>query len=104
MRKNKTNTIGVIVPRISRHFFATAIAGIEEAAYSAGYSVIICQSLEQLEREERMLETLFSNRVDGFLISISMETKDYKHLKKIKESGAKIVFFDRHCNRLLNSN
>jgi len=33
LRKNKTNTIGVIVPRISRHFFSSVIAGIEETAY-----------------------------------------------------------------------
>lgn len=98
LRKNKSNSIGVIVPRISRHFFASVIAGIEEKAYDAGYSVIICQSLEQLERERNITDTLLANRVDGVLISVSMETNNIDHLLRLKENGTQFLFFDRHCD------
>lgn len=98
LRKNKTNTLGVIVPRISRHFFSSAIAGIEETAYKLGYNVIICQSLEQLEREQNNINTLLSNRVDGVLASISMETKNYEHFEGLRQRKIPFVFFDRHCN------
>lgn len=104
LRKSKTNTLGVIVPRISRHFFSSAISGIEETAYSSGYNVIICQSLEKLEREQNIVDTLLANRVDGVLISISMETKDYNHLIGLKQQNIPVVFFDRHCNIPNNSN
>jgi len=104
LRKSKTNTIGVIVPRISRHFFSSAIAGIEEAAYKLGYTVIICQSLEELEKEKNIVESLLANRVDGLLMSISMETKDYNHLEGLKNRNIPFVFFDRHCNIPGNSN
>lgn len=104
LRKSKTYTLGVIVPRISRHFFSSAIAGIEETAFKAGYTVIICQSLESLEREQSILDTLLANRVDGVLISISMETKNYNHLKGLKQRNIPYVFFDRHCNIPENSN
>lgn len=104
LRSNKTNTIGVIVPRISRHFFSSAIAGIEEAAYDAGYNVTISQSLEQLDREEKILQSLSANRVDGVLISISMETKDNKYLQVFKNNGTPLVFFDRHIDIPGNSN
>lgn len=95
LRTNKTNTIGVIVPRISRHFFASVIAGIEETAYDAGYDVIICQSLESLDREKKIMETMLSNRVDGVLISISMETTSMEHFLEYKNDGFPIIFFDR---------
>lgn len=98
LRKNKTNTLGVIVPRISRHFFSSAIAGIEETAYEMGYNVIICQSLEQLEREKNSINTLLANRVDGVLASISMETENYDHFEGLKQRRTPFVFFDRHCN------
>lgn len=98
LRTNKTHTIGVIVPRISRNFFATVIAGIEETAYEAGYNVVICQSLESLERETKFMDTLLSNRVDGVLISISMETTSYEHLLAFKQHGGPIVFYDRPCH------
>jgi len=104
LRSNKTNTIGVIVPRISRHFFSSAIAGIEEAAYDAGYNVTISQSLERLDREEKILQSLSANRVDGVLISISMETKDNKYLQVFKKNGTPLVFFDRHIDIPGNSN
>ena len=104
LRKSKNFTLGVIVPRISRHFFSTAIAGIEETAFKAGYTVIICQSLESLEREQSIVETLLANRVDGVLISISMETKNYDHLLGLKQRNIPYVFFDRHCNINENSN
>lgn len=98
LRKNKTNTIGVVVPRISRHFFSSAIQGIEERAYLAGYNVIICQSLEQLEREKKIVQGLVANRVDGLLISVSMETMNYDHLEVLKNSNIPLIFFDRHCD------
>ena len=104
LRKSKSNTLGVIVPRISRHFFSSAIAGIEETAYKLGYTVAICQSLEQLEREKNIIESLLANRVDGILISISMETENYDHLKGLRQRGIPYVFFDRHCNIPNNSN
>ncbi|WP_406684561.1 LacI family transcriptional regulator [Seonamhaeicola sp. MEBiC1930] len=96
LRMQKSNSIGVIVPRISRHFFSSVIAGIEEQAYESGYNVIICQSLEQLAREQNITETLLSNRVDGVLISVSMETENYEHLLRLQKNGIPFLFFDRH--------
>mgnify|MGYP000598135681 CR=1 FL=1 len=104
LRTNKSNTIGVVVPRISRHFFSSVIAGIEETAYDAGFDVMICQSLESLEREKNLVETLSSNRVDGVLISISMETTSFSHFDAFENHGAPIIFFDRPCRLERNTN
>jgi len=104
LRTNRTNTIGVIVPRISRHFFSSVIAGIEETAFKAGFDVIICQSLESIDREKKLVETLLSNRVDGILISISMETSNFDHLNNYKSNGFPLIFFDRPCNVTENTN
>ena len=98
LRRNKSNTIGVVVPRISRHFFSSTIAGIEEMAYKAGYNVIICQSLEKLEREKKIIENLMANRVDGILISVTIEGDECAHLSDCFEKGTPLVFFDRHVD------
>lgn len=95
LRTNKTNTIGIIVPRISRTFFSSVISGIEETAYKSGYNVVIGQSLENFEREKELVATFLSNRVDGLLISVSMDTTSLEHLKNFKNNGGPIVFFDR---------
>lgn len=102
LRTNRTNTIGVIIPRIARHFFATVIAGIEETAYESGYNVVICQSLESHNREKKIMSSLSSNRVDGILISTSMETTDYKHIKSYLDNNNPVVFIDRPCKEFQN--
>jgi LacI family transcriptional regulator len=104
LRQNKSNTIGVVVPRISRYFFSTIIAGIEECAFAEGYNVIISQSLEQLKREKKIINNFVANRVDGVLISISWETEECEHLKYLQDIKMPLVFFDRHCAQIPNSN
>lgn len=95
LRTNKTNTIGIVVPSISRNFFSSVISGIEGIAYKHGYNVVIGQSLDSLEREKKLVSTFLANRIDGLLISVSMETSNYDHLNNFKNNGSPIVFFDR---------
>ena len=48
LRTQKTNTIGVIIPRLNSYFMSTVIAGMESIANRAGYNLIISQSAEAL--------------------------------------------------------
>ena len=94
-RTKRTNTIGVIVPLINRHFFSSVISGIENIAYRQGFTVTISQSNDNIEKERRIAQTLFANRVDGVILSIGMETNTVEHLKLFSERNIPIVFFDR---------
>jgi len=71
------------------------INGIESVAYKKGYYVIISQSHESFDREVANTKYLASRSVDGLLISLSTETTDLSHLKKLHDKGLPIVFFDR---------
>ncbi len=93
--QDRSNTIGVIIPEIIHHFFSSVISGIENAAYEQGYNIMICQSMESYDKEVKNVQTLLSNHIDGLLISISKETKNFDHLKNFREIGLPIVFFDR---------
>ena len=95
LKNSKTNTIGVIIPEIVHFFFSSVISGIEDVAYDSGYNVMICQSNEKYEREIINTQALISNRVEGALISISKQTRDFDHLHLAEESGLPLVFFDR---------
>lgn len=104
LRHRKSNTIGVIIPEIVHFFFSTVIAGIEDIAYSKGYSVIISQSAESYDREVMDTKAMFNNRVDGIIISMSRETSDLGHFESIHKRGMPMVFFDRECDALPCSN
>lgn len=95
LRTKRTNTIGVIVPLINRHFFSSVISGIEEVAYSRGFAVTISQSNDKFDKECKIAQTFFANRVDGLIVSIGMETNSFDHLKLFSERKIPIVFFDR---------
>lgn len=94
-RTKRTNTIGVIVPLINRHFFSSVISGIEDVAYQQGFAVTISQSNDKFDKESKIAHTLFANRVDGLILSIGMETKTFEHLKLFSDRNIPLVFFDR---------
>lgn len=100
LRRNKTNTIGIIIPEIVHFFFSSVISGIEDFAYDSGYTVMVCQSNEIYEREVINAQALLSNRVDGILISVSKTTLDFDHFRNFMNQGIPIVFFDRVCAEL----
>jgi LacI family transcriptional regulator len=95
LKERRSRSIGVIVCEIANSFFSQAINGIESIAYNNGYNVIISQSRESYEREIMNLQYLTSRSVDGLIISVSTETKDFNYFKELNEKGLPIVFFDR---------
>lgn len=94
LRNNTTKTLGVILPQVVHEFFANVLRGIEDVAYSRGYSVIICNTHESFEREVIDAKTLMNGRVDGVLACVSKETKDFKHFQEFKNRNIPLVFFD----------
>ena len=100
LRTRKSNTIGVLVPLINRHFFSSVISGIEEVAYKSGFAVAISQSKDNFEKETKITHTFFANRVDGLILSIGMQTTTFDHLKLFADRKVPLVFFDRVVNEI----
>jgi len=95
LRKGESKTVGVIVPRINRNFFANVIGGMEELLATSGYHLIICQTKEKLENELAAIQTLINARVDAVLLSISMETTRNNYIHILTERGIRLFYFDR---------
>jgi LacI family transcriptional regulator len=95
LRRNRTNTIGVIVPRLNSYFMSTVISGIEKVANEAGYNLVISQSLESEKKENANVRTMFNSRVDGLLVSLAYDTENDSHFKIIVDKNIPLIFFDR---------
>jgi LacI family transcriptional regulator len=95
LRKGQSRLLGVVVPYIEGKFFPSVIQGIEQAASKAGFSVIVCQSHEDVLLERRNVETLLNAQVAGVLVSVARNTKDFHHFDKVRGRGIPLVFFDR---------
>jgi len=95
LRKQKTFTIGAIIPRLDSSFMSTCLAGIEEVANSKGYNLIISQSHESVKKEAENAKTMFDNRVDGVIVSLTVQDSDLSYFNRFKDKNVPIVFFDR---------
>ncbi|HLN20649.1 MAG TPA: LacI family DNA-binding transcriptional regulator [Bacteroidales bacterium] len=95
LRLKKTNTLGLVVPKLNSYFMATVIAGIEKITNENGYGLIISTSQETESLEISSVHTLFNSRVDGMMVSLAYDTKDPLHFNILFEKKIPLVFFDR---------
>jgi LacI family transcriptional regulator len=109
LRNQRTDTIGVIVPRLNSYFMSTIIAGMESIANANGYNLIISQSAESVKKEIANAKTFFNSRVDGLLVSLAYDTDDISHFDPFFKKNIPVIFFDRveqheSCTNILIDN
>lgn len=94
LRGKGTKLIGVIISFVINPFFTYLVDAIEKAAYQVGYQIVILQTLEEPEREKKIIEMLKKRQLDG-LIMTSLDD-DSPEVLKLIEAGKIVV-----CNRYL---
>jgi LacI family transcriptional regulator len=109
LRNKRTNTIGVIIPRINSYFMSSVISGIEKVVNKAGYNLIISQSSESVEKEINNARTLFNSRIDGLLVSLAYDSVAPSHFDQFFKIKVPVIFFDRvfeheHCTNIVIDN
>jgi LacI family transcriptional regulator len=95
LRRQRTSTIGVIVPRLDSAFMSTVLAGMETVANEANYNLIISQSLESVRKEMANAKTMFDSRVDGLLVSLASDTDTLDHFNTFFQKSIPMILFDR---------
>ncbi|KQL35114.1 LacI family DNA-binding transcriptional regulator [Psychrobacillus sp. FJAT-21963] len=90
----RSSMLGLIVPNISNPFFPELCRGAEDEANKRNYSLIICNSDDQLQKEENYLRLLKEQQVDGILLSSKNRLSQTS--KVLLQSGkVPYVLFDR---------
>ena len=89
--------IGVIVPELAHYYFSTVLAGIEEEARARNYRIMVAQSNEKYEREVKICQSFYENKVCGIIVSQAKDTTKYDHFNQLLQSGVPLVFYDRIC-------
>lgn len=92
---SQSNNIGIILPFITNFYFSTAITGIQEVAWSAGYNIIVYVTNDSPERESSILKDLSYSSLDGLLACISAHSSSSKLFQQVIDKGIPVVFFDR---------
>jgi LacI family transcriptional regulator len=90
---DQTQTIGLVVPDVENPFFSAVTRGVENAAYTEGYNVFLCNTEENPNRELTVLQSLEDNRVDGFILCSTRLTE--KQLEEVLPRQSAAVLINR---------
>lgn len=94
-RKKSSKVIGLIIPKMSMFFVPSIIEGISAKLNKEGYQFFMLSSEESVEIEKENLQTCANSRVDGVLVSLTTQTQNFDHFKKLDDLEIPIVVFDK---------
>jgi LacI family transcriptional regulator len=69
LRARRTDTIALVLPDMTNPFFTTLAQGVETAAREAGISLLLANSDEREDEEDRLVPMLLQRQVDGILVA-----------------------------------
>ena len=93
LRRKTSETIGVVVSDIENPHFAKAVRAIEDAAYTSGYRVVLCNTDETAEKQRAYLELLIAEQVVGVIIAPADPTDPT--ISRLLDLNIPVVAFDR---------
>jgi LacI family transcriptional regulator len=93
LRRQRSGTIGVVVPDIENPHFGEMLRAVEDQAFDAGYRVLVCNTDETPEKQRAYLEALIDERVLGVIISPS--DPGGAQISRLLDLGIPVVAYDR---------
>ncbi|MEU4480505.1 LacI family DNA-binding transcriptional regulator [Micromonospora sp. NPDC023966] len=92
LRLSQTSLWAVIISDIGNPFFTSMVRGVEDVAQSAGYSVVLCNTDEDPEKESRYIAAVLAERMAGVIISTSGRSTV---INRLVEARIPVVAIDR---------
>jgi LacI family transcriptional regulator len=94
LKLEKTETLGLIIPDVANSFFASIAKTIEIEARKAGYTIILCDSLDDEGTEKELLQLILGRKADGLIIA--PVGRNFEHIELVRESGTPVIIIDRY--------
>jgi LacI family transcriptional regulator len=80
LRKRSSEVIALVIPDIENPFFTALARGVEDSARAAGFSVVLCNTDDDMEREARYLEIAVLENMAGVIIAAASDKSDLRQL------------------------
>ncbi len=91
--QGKAKVIGLIIPDIMNPFFANLARGVEDVAHPQGYSLILNNSDEDMNRQKNCIDILRKEAVDGIILPPVNDSNN--NIRDLLEAGIVVVCVDR---------
>src|SRR5512143_3389514 len=93
LRSKRTHTLALVLTDITNPFFTTVARGVEDTASDAGFTVVFCNTDESETEEQKYLQVLLQQQVDGILLVPARSTPE--SVMMIQKQGTAVVVLDR---------
>ncbi|TDP91110.1 LacI family DNA-binding transcriptional regulator [Labedaea rhizosphaerae] len=74
LRRQEAAVLALIISDVENPFFTSIARGVEDVAHEVGYSVVLCNSDENAEKERRYIDVAIQERVAGVILSPTGES------------------------------
>ena len=92
LRKRNSEVLALVIPDIENPFFTSLARGVEDVAHAAGYSVVLCNSDGDREKEAKYLDIAVSEDMGGVIIAAADE---HSNVDSLLARGRPVVAVDR---------
>ena len=99
LRARSSTVIGLIISDIQNPYFISVIRGVEDAAYAQHMSIVLCNSDEDVTKQQLYLQLMESEHVAGLII-VPANSLDNAGLARLKQAGIPIILLDRTVETL----
>jgi LacI family transcriptional regulator len=93
LKEGKTNTIALIIPNIQNQIFPIIAKGVEDIARKNGFTLILCNTDEDINIELDYIDKLRKRWIDGFIFATALPESE--HILKLRKSGFPVVLIAR---------
>jgi len=101
LKEGRTKTIGLIIPNIRNPIYPAVARGVEDAAKKFGYTVILCNTDENVKAEKDYINKLRKRWVDGIILSPASSATE--HIAELQKENFPLVIIVRNVDFLTNA-
>lgn len=94
LKMGRTNTIALMVPSIENQIFPVITRGVEDTARKMGFTVILCNTDEDMEVEKQYIDKLKTRWIDGLIVSSMLPNS--QHIRKLQKDNFPVVLTCRY--------
>jgi len=93
LRRQSSDVIGLVISDIENPFFTSLARGVEDEIQSVGRSVVLCNTDENLAKEQRYIQVMLDENIAGVIIAAA--SADKSDVARLIERGIPVVAIDR---------
>ncbi|WP_277209141.1 LacI family DNA-binding transcriptional regulator [Isoptericola croceus] len=99
LRRRHSEVIALVLPDVENPFFTAVARGVEDVALEAGLSVVLCNTDDRADKEERYLAVVHDEKMAGVLLAPATSTPS---IDKLVGHGRSVVVFDRRVTHAVD--